>query len=64
MIGYVLIKQIYLVGIVYCVRHSIFNTLFNKCILCPECMYSVGCWCEMIMHMYGLCYLPVLKVCG
>ena len=27
-------------------------------------MCSAVCWCEMIMHISGLCYLPILKVCG
>ena len=52
------------IGIVYCVWPTIFNTLFWKCILCPECMYSAVCWCEMIMYIAGLCYMPIFKVCG
>ena len=32
--------------------------------LCPEGMYSAVWWCEMIMNISGLCYMPILKVCG
>ena len=54
--------RIILIGIVYCVRQTIFNTLFCKFIICLECVYSAVCWCEMIMHISGLCLGNVLRI--
>ena len=58
---YVLIKKI---DIVYCLSPTIFDTVFWKFILCPECIYSAVCWCEMIKYISGLCYMPILKYAG
>ena len=62
MSDYVLIKKSR--GIVYYVWKTTFNTLFCKFILCPECMYSAVCWCEMFTYISGLCYLPIFKYVG
>ena len=51
------------VGIIYCEWRTISNTFFWKFVLCPECMYSVVCWCEMITYISGLCYLSIVLNC-
>ena len=48
---YILFKNIRGIFIVYCGRIYL-RFFICKCVLCPECMYSTMCWCEMIMYMY------------